>query len=252
LRGYQTRFDWNQSIAESSRVSIQKIREVARRKAAIARKGEQCGQSRWVAEHLRDNPANPNLSLRITDSLKIIGYIEIQGVADGPNGYRRHPMSSRFRKYYVAFHFDGFRLLAELEFFCRARYQRPRCREPLHLPRAALHCRRQQLRMACDRDRFANFTNEAGGQNVTWTVLASKSACQTRRNANVGPVGKHSARRLQGMRLPHARQDRANTRPAELRFKARPIARQSPELPPVPPWREFGFDRECDQNLHRS
>jgi len=73
--------------------------------------------------------------------------------------------------------------------------------------------------MACDRDRFANFTNEAGGQNVTWTVLASKSACQTRRNANVGPVGKHSARCLQGMRLPHARQDRANTRP--------PIALQS-------------------------
>jgi hypothetical protein len=54
------------------------------------------------------------------------------------------------------------------------------------------------------------------------------------------------------MRLPHARQDRANTRPAELRFKARPIARQSPELPPVPPRREFGFDRECDQNIHRA
>jgi len=38
LRGYQTRFDRNQSIAEHPRVSIQKIREVARREAAIARK----------------------------------------------------------------------------------------------------------------------------------------------------------------------------------------------------------------------
>src|SRR5712691_4439015 len=252
LSGHQPRFDRNQSIAERSRISIQKIREVAGRQAAIACECEQLRQPGWVPQDLRNDAADANLSVRIAHALKIVRNIEIRGVADGSNGHRRHSMPGRFRQNCVTFHFHGFRLRAEPQLFFRTRYYRPRRREPFHLPRAAIDCRRQQLRMARDGYRFARFTDEACGQDVTRTVLSSKCACQSRRDTNIGPVRQRSTRRLKRLRLPHARQDRADARTAELRFEARPIAWQSPELPAIPPRREFRFDREHDQNIHRS
>ena len=104
--------------------------------------------------------------------------------------------------------------------------------------------------MAGHGHRFARFADQARGQNVPRAKPASQGARQPRGNANVGPVGKNPPRGFERVGLPHARQNRADPRAAEFRFKDRPFARQAAKIPAPLPRREFRLNRKCHQYIH--
>ena len=104
--------------------------------------------------------------------------------------------------------------------------------------------------MARHGHRFAHFADQTRDQDIPRAISASQSARQSRRDANVGPLGEDPAHRFERMGLPHARQNRADPRAAEFRFKDRPVTRHAAKVPAPLPRREFRLNRECHQYVH--